>query len=89
MTQEPPPEPRNWFFTLLIPAGGLFVVTAFAVAVVPILEQKARENGISTSSSAFADFLRRDGWLWLLIEVGVVIALSIAAMTWDAIRRSK
>jgi hypothetical protein len=79
----PPAEPRNWFFTLLVPVSVVFVVTAVAVAVVPVLEQKAVEAGSPPPPSAFRDALRRDGWVWLLVELGVVVVLSVAAMIWD------
>ncbi len=40
-----PREPRNPLYLLLLVAGVLFVATAFAYAVVPVLEQKALEAG--------------------------------------------
>jgi hypothetical protein len=79
----PPVQRRNWFFTLLIPASIAFAVTAIGLAVVPVLEDRAKQAGSPPPESAIRDALRRDGWLWLLIETGVVIVLSLAAMTWD------
>lgn len=81
-------EPRNWFFTLLIPASVLFIITALALAVVPVLEDKAAQAGMNASPSAFRTALREDGWIWLLIEVGVVIVLAVAAMIWDRFNRA-
>lgn len=79
-------EPRNPLYLLLLLASLLFVVTALAYAVVPVLEQKAREAGEPPPPSAFRDALRKDGWRWLLYEVGAVVVLSIASMTVDRLR---
>lgn len=86
---EPPREPRNWFYLLLNVAGVAFVVTALAYAVVPVLEQKAAEAGRPPPPSAVRDALRRDGWLWLLVEAGVVTALALASMGLDRWRQRK
>lgn len=82
-------EPRNWCFTLLIPASVLFLATALAVALVPVLEEMAQRAGNPASPSAFRDALRTDGWWWLLVEMGVVVVLALAAMAWDQFRSSK
>jgi hypothetical protein len=79
-------EPRNPLYLLLLLASLLFVVTALAYAVVPVLEQKAREAGEAPPPSAFRDALRTDGWRWLLYEVGAVVVLSVASMTVDRLR---
>ncbi|MFL5329115.1 MAG: hypothetical protein ACJ8C4_09370 [Gemmataceae bacterium] len=84
---NPPPQRRNWFFTLLIPAGIAFTVTAVALAIIPVIEDRAAQAGHAAPPSGFREALRRDGWLWLLIETGVVIVLAIAAMVWDWITR--
>jgi hypothetical protein len=79
-------EPRNPLYLLLLLASLLFVVTALAYAVVPTLEQKARDAGQPPPPSAFRDALRTDGWRWLLYEVAAVVALSIASMAVDRLR---
>jgi hypothetical protein len=79
-------EPRNPLYLLLLLASLLFVVTALAYAVVPILEQKARDVGEPPPPSAFRDALRQDGWRWLLCEVGAVVVLSVASMAVDRLR---
>jgi hypothetical protein len=79
-------EPRNPLYLLLLLASLLFVVTALAYAVVPILEQKATDAGQPPPPSAFRDALRKDGWRWLLYEVGAVVVLSVASMTVDRLR---
>jgi hypothetical protein len=80
---SPPAEPRNWFFTLLVPASVVFAVTAIAFAVVPTLEDRAAQAGSAPPPSMLRDALREHGWWWLLIEAGVVVALSLTAMIWD------
>ncbi len=79
-------EPRNPLYLLLLLASLLFVVTALAYAVVPTLEQKARDAGQPPPSSEFRDALRNDGWRWLLYEVVAVVVLSIASMAVDRLR---
>jgi hypothetical protein len=79
-------EPRNPLYLLLLLASLLFVVTALAYAVVPTLEQKARDAGQPPPPSEFRDALRQDGWRWLLYEVVAVVALSIASMAVDHLR---
>ena len=66
------PEPRNWFYLLLNIASVAFVVTALAYAVVPVLEEKAVAAENAAPPSPFRDALRRDGWIWLLVEAGLV-----------------
>ena len=83
------PEPRNWFYLLLNLASVLFVVTALAYAVVPVLEQKAADAGHQPPQSALRDSLREDGWLWLLCEAIVVVVCALASMGLDRYRRWK
>ena len=79
-------EPRNPLYLLLLLASLLFVVTALAYAVVPVLEQKAADAGQPPPPSEFRDALRKDGWRWLLYEVGAVVIFSIASMALDRLR---
>jgi hypothetical protein len=79
-------EPRNPLYLLLLLASLLFVATALAYAVVPTLEQKAADAGQPPPPSEFRDALRKDGWRWLLYEVGAVVVLSIASMAVDRLR---
>jgi hypothetical protein len=81
-----PAEPRNPLYLLLLVAGLVFVVTALACAIIPVLEQKATEAGEPPPPSAFRDSLRVDGWKWLLVEVVVLVVLSVASMVWDRLR---
>jgi bacteriorhodopsin len=82
-------EPRNPLYLLLLLASLLFVVTALAYAVVPVLEQKATDAGQPPPPSVFRAALRKDGWRWLLYEVGAVVVLSVASMTVDRLRTLK
>ena len=79
-------EPYNPFYLLLLVAGLLFVVTALAYAIVPVLEQKAAEAGNPAPPSAFRDALRADGWRWLLYEVVAIVVLAFASMALDRLR---
>lgn len=84
-----PQEPRNPLYFLLLLVSLLFVATALAYAVVPTLEQKAKDAGQPPPPSAFRDALRKDGWRWLLYEVAGVVVLSVASMTVDRLRTLK
>jgi hypothetical protein len=82
-----PAEPRNPFYFLLLFASVLFVVTALAYAVVPVLEEKARDAGEEPPPSAFRDALRQDGWRWLLYQVVAMIVFGFLSMGLDRLRR--
>jgi hypothetical protein len=79
-------EPHNPFYLLLLLAGLVFVLTALACAVVPVLEQKAADAGQPPPPSAFRDALRADGWRWLLYEVGAIVFFALASMALDRLR---
>ena len=83
----PHSEPRNPFYVLLLVASLLFVVTALAYAVVPILEEKALAAGETPPPSPFRDSLRTDGWKWILWEVAAMILFGLASMALDRWRR--
>jgi hypothetical protein len=80
MTQH---QPRNPLYLLLLAVGLLFVVTALAVAFIPLLEQKAIEAGNPPPPAPWRDALRQDGWRWLLYELAALIVLSVVSMFWD------
>lgn len=87
-----PSEPRNPFYLLLLLASVLFVMTALAYAVVPVLEQKALDAGQQPPPSPFRVALREDGGSWLLIEVAAIFVLSILSMgldRWRSLRQEK
>jgi hypothetical protein len=89
MSTPTPREPRNWFYLLLNLASLAFVVTALAYAIVPVLEEKAADAGRRPPPSPLRDALRRDGWWWLLVEVGLVVAFALASMGLDRWRQRK
>jgi hypothetical protein len=82
-----PREPRNPFYFLLLLTSLLFVVTALAYAVVPVLEEKARDAGQAPPPDPWRDSLRRDGWLWLLCEVAAMVVFGLLSMLLDRLRR--
>jgi hypothetical protein len=79
-------EPRNPFYLLLLLASFLFVVTALAYAVVPVLEEKATQAGQPPPPSPFRDALRSDGWKWLLAQVAAMILFGTLSMVLDRLR---
>ena len=89
MTEPKPAEPRNWFYVLLNLASIAFVMTALAYAVVPFMEDRAREAGQPVAPSPFSAALREDGWRWLLIEAGLVVLFALASMGLDRWRMRK
>jgi len=82
-------EPRNPLYLLLLVIGLVFVLTVLAVAVVPILEEKARAAGTEPPPSPFRDALRQHGWKWLLWEVAALVVVGLASMGLDRWRRFK
>lgn len=80
-------EPRNPLYLLLLVIGVLFIITALAYAVVPVLEQRARDLGQPVPPSPFRDALRRDGWRWVLYEVAALVAVGLLSMALDRYRR--
>jgi len=82
-------EPRNPLYLLLLLVSLVFVITALAYAVIPVLEQKALEAGEVPPPSPFRDALRQDGWRWLLVEVAVMIVVGVASMALDRWRQGK
>jgi len=80
-------EPRNPLYLLLLVIGLVFVLTALAYAVVPVLEQKAREMGQEVPPSPFRDALREHGWRWVLYEVAALVLVGLLSMGLDRYRR--
>jgi hypothetical protein len=86
---SPPREPHNPFYLLLLVASVLFVITALAYGLVPVLEQKAIEAGQAPRPSPFRDALRRDGGTWLLWELAAMAVFGVASMALDRLRSLK
>jgi hypothetical protein len=83
---SPTRESRNPLYLLLLVVGVVFVMTALAYAIIPVVEQKATDAGHPPPPSAFRDALREHGGTWLLVQVAVLIVLSLASMAWDHLR---
>ena len=62
-------------------------VTAVGYALIPILEEKARDAGQPPPPSPWRDSLRNDGWIWLLWELGAMILFGLLSMGLDRLRR--
>jgi hypothetical protein len=80
-------EPRNPFYWLLLITSLVFIATALAYAIVPALEEKARDMGQEPPPSPFRDALRSDGWKWLLAQVAAMIVFGLLSMGLDRWRR--
>ena len=85
----PEKEPRNPLYFLLLLLGLVFILTALAYAVVPVLEEKARDQGVIPPPSPWRDTLRLHGWKWLLVEVAALVVVGIGCMGLDRWRRWK
>src|SRR5436305_9738939 len=84
------PEPRNPFYFLLLLASLVFVANALAVAVVPVLEQKARDAGQPPPPSDFRDALRGPtGLTFLFYELGAMMLFGTLSMVLDRLRSLK
>src|SRR5262245_23196524 len=86
------PEPRNPFYLLLLVVSLLFVLTALAYGVVPVLEQKAASAGQPPPPSPFRDAWRHDGWKWLLGAVAGMFLLGFLSMgldRWRSLKRER
>ncbi len=80
-------EPRNPFYLLLLLTSMLFVVTALAYGIIPVLEDKAKAAGEMPPPSPLRKALREEGGRWLLYEVGAMVGLGLASMGLDRYRR--
>jgi hypothetical protein len=81
-------DPWNPFYVLLIVASVGFVMAALAYALVPVLEEKAREAGNAPPPSPLRDSLRSDGWVWLLAIGAAVVVLGLLSMGYDRLLRA-
>src|SRR5262245_24963197 len=80
-------EPHNPFYLLLLLASLLFVFTALAYGVLPVLEEKsALASGVAPPSSLFREALSNHGWLWLIGELVAIVILSLLSMGLDRLR---
>jgi hypothetical protein len=80
-------EPRNPFYLLLLIVGMVFIATVLAYAVIPVLEEKAKDAGTLPPPSPFRDTLREHGWKLAIAEVALLVVLGLASMGLDRYRR--
>src|SRR5437660_1693817 len=84
------PHKGKPFYFLLGPASVVFVANALAVAVVPVLEQKARDAGQPAPPSDFRDALRGPaGLTFLFYELGAMMLFGTLSMVLDRLRSLK
>ena len=67
--------------------GMLFIATVLAYAVIPWMEEKAKDAGEMPPESPLRDALRQDGWKWVLVEVALLVVLGLLSMGLDRYRR--
>lgn len=79
-------ELRNPFYFLLLLASLVFVVTALAYGVLPVLEQKAADAGQPAPPSPFREGLNDHGWKWLLVELAAMAVFGVLSMVLDRLR---
>jgi hypothetical protein len=76
-------EPLNPFYMLLLVVSVLFVGTALAYGVLPVLEDLSNQP---PAPSAVRDAIREHGWWWLLVELALMVVLGLASMGLDRLR---
>jgi hypothetical protein len=80
---KPPSEPHNPFYLLLLLVSLVFVATALAYGLLPVLEDMSDQP---PSASPLREAVRVHGWWWLLVELAVMIVFGIASMALDRLR---
>jgi hypothetical protein len=76
----------------MLAVGLVFIVTVLAYAVMPVLEEKAKDAGAFVpprEESWFRNELHHHGWKWVLGEVVLLVVLGLASMGLDRWRRWK
>ncbi|CAN5316837.1 hypothetical protein BH10PLA2_BH10PLA2_35470 [soil metagenome] len=82
-------EPRNPFYFLLLAVSMLFVATALAYGIFPVLEENAVTAGQKAPSSAFHAAIRSHGPLWLIYELVAMTIAVVLSLGLDWLRSSK
>jgi hypothetical protein len=76
-------EPRNPFYFLLLAASMLFIATALAYGILPLMEDNATSAGHRPPLSPFRLALRSDGPWWLLYELAAMTVLVVLSLGLD------
>lgn len=83
MSQSNFPNP---FYFLLLLVSFLFVATALAYAVIPVVEQNAKDAGVTPPPSLARDLLRQHGGKVLLGELVGIFLFGGLSMGLDRLR---
>lgn len=78
-----PPEPHNPFYLLLLIVSVVFVATALAYGLLPVLEDLSNQP---PPPSAWRQAVREHGWWWLLVQLAVMAVVAVASMGLDRLR---
>jgi hypothetical protein len=82
-------EPRNPFYFLLLAVSVLFIATALAYGIFPLMEDNAALVGPRQPISPFRAALRTNGATWLLYEVAGMAILVVMSLGLDWRRSSR
>lgn len=83
MSQSNLPNP---FYFLLLLVSFLFVATALAYAIIPVVEQNAKDAGVAPPPSLARDLLRQHGGQVLLWELVGIFLFGGLSMGLDRLR---
>jgi hypothetical protein len=81
-------EPRNPFYLLLLLASLIFVMTAFAYGLVPVLRDASPAEN-HAKQAPLAKAINAHAWKWLLYELGAMTILGLLSMGLDRYRSLK
>jgi len=76
-------KPFNPFYFLLLVAGTIFAITAFAYGVMTLRLSQDTASPTTASGASLMNFLAHHGTVLLLIELGVLAVLTVGAITTD------
>lgn len=77
-------EPFNPFYTLVLPVGVVFTLTACAYGWMVFLDSRRYDPTVpSVDSNALLGFLDQHGLLLIVVELAVLGAATVGALAWD------
>ncbi len=74
----------NPFYVLLVIAGTLFCLTAFAYGVMTVRALHPDAQDASASGAALMDWLDEKGFRLMIIELGILAVATVAAIATDS-----